>query len=123
MKHFALAGPFILWLVLAVPLNCHNGATSPWAASGHLHEGGALGFEFARVPGGPEPGNSQPVLCQHQSSEAAASIAYGIPDSSLESSAIHMSPGQARHKPGPSSNAGPREVSLPPPDKPPSQPA
>src|SRR3990172_4094243 len=83
MKHLALAGPFILWLVLAVPLSCHHGPASLWAAAGHVHDGGSPGSSVTTPSAeGPEAGNSRPTFCQHQSSEGGVT-AYGLPDSSL----------------------------------------
>jgi len=124
MKSLALAGPFILWLVIAVPLNCRHGLTSLWAAAGHVHEGGASALDLASTSSEePETGRFQPAFCEHQSSGAGAAVAYGMPDSALHSASNHVGLDRPQFMPARPDLAGPRGIAVSPPDKPPSHPA
>lgn len=122
MKSLALAGPFILWLVLAVPLSCHHGLTSPWAAAGHMHDGGASAHGPASTSGEePETRRFQPAFCEHQG--AGAAVANSMPDSALQSTSNHIGLDQPRFMPTRPDIEGPRGIAVSPPDKPPSHPA
>ncbi|MDP2937506.1 MAG: hypothetical protein Q8O86_13560 [Dehalococcoidia bacterium] len=113
-------GSFALWLVLAVPLNCHNGLMSQWAASGHVHHVESADFPASGTVDGAVDGSSGPALCRHQGSSDGLPMAYGGLYSSTETNHSHASLEPSLARPALLMILAPHGLSPSPPEKPPS---
>ena len=120
MNSLVLVGPIVLWLVLAIPLNCHNGITSPWAAAGHFHQASQTDPSVSdALAAMVNSGQSAPEYCQHHGPAAGAPVASGALDYTLESAYTALGE-PSRSEPIPLSIAKPSGLHTSPQDRPPS---
>ena len=123
MNSLVLVGPIVLWLVLAIPLNCHNGITSPWAAAGHFHQASQTDPSVSdALAAMVNSGQSAPEYCQHHGPAAGAPVASGALDYTLDSNYTPLLEPSGSDLPIIGS-AAPRGAVVSPPERPPSHPA